>query len=76
MNLLRVPVTETVTASYLIPLRTTMTVTEARQPTIKAVGDVDSLGAQQSPQRRAGDLVIVDEQDPRRLLPAGGAGCV
>jgi hypothetical protein len=52
MNLLRVPVTETVTASYLIPLRTTMTVTEARQPTIKAVGDVDSLGAQQSPQRR------------------------
>jgi hypothetical protein len=38
MNLLRVPVTETVTASYLIPLRTTMTVTEARQRTIKAVG--------------------------------------
>ncbi len=30
MKLLRVPVHETVTASYLIPLRTTMTVMEAR----------------------------------------------
>jgi hypothetical protein len=36
------------------------------------VGDVDALGAKQSPQGRLGDLVIVDDQDPRRLAPAAG----
>jgi hypothetical protein len=34
---LRVPVPETVTASYLIPLKTVMTVTEARRQILKAV---------------------------------------
>ena len=38
------------------------------------VGDVDSLGAQQRPQRGTGYFVIVDDQDPRCLLPAAGSG--
>jgi hypothetical protein len=40
------------------------------------VGDVDSLRAQQSSERRAGDLVIIDDQDPRWLLSADSAGSV
>jgi hypothetical protein len=38
MKPLRVPVPKTVTAAYLIPLDTAMTVTETRQRTIEAVG--------------------------------------
>jgi acyl-coenzyme A synthetase/AMP-(fatty) acid ligase len=36
------------------------------------VGDVDVLGAKRSPQGHLWNLVIVDDQGPRRLVPAAG----
>ena len=37
MRLTKIPVPETVTAAYLVPLRTVITVADARRRTVKAV---------------------------------------